>query len=126
MKNNYLRNITLVELPLNKEVIIMYPENVYVKLDNLAVDLGAICYKHRNKRTRGNKILYKPILVDKSSHVSRRKIVVRDFLQYISTQIEHKTLRESTLLFHATHFVEFFDWIDNNAKSDDVLTSRYS
>lgn len=108
------RKVVTFDLPLPKDIKILFPEQVILKFDKVgSIDVGALCYLHRgpNNRNQPND----SHLVDKSSFNHARAKCVESFIWFISEQFKNSGKRVITVHGKFQTFVtHFMVWADSN------------
>lgn len=114
--NNYTqRQVTLFDLPIQKETIILKPEQVILKYGKYGtLDIGSLCYLDRNDVRKKNK----GRLVNLQSLNTKRIDCIRKLIQIISDSVVYSGFSKQTVYNQSRNFISFIKWADSNGYSD--------
>lgn len=112
--NNYTkRKVTLLELPINKEAVILKPEQAILKYGKYGtIDIGSLCYLDRSDNR--NRLQTEGHLVNIKSLDKKRIEHVRILIQMISNEVSYSGLSLNTICSYSKMFLSFMAWADAN------------
>lgn len=112
------RRATIVDLPLSETVSLLHPENIVLRFNGRAFDIGAYCYTVRSQKVRKANSAGDVVL---ASFNKERVSQVRALIKTLSRLLTEGGLRQTTIHNHCNSLKDFIDWADANGHHDCLL-----